>query len=221
MPNKIITKRKYIRKHKFNKKYNGQYTIREKANRIKYITLAIFLFLVFGVCQYTIAITNDIKFDGDVVKIENSITAFDDIDTATHVNTLPKEVNSNEPSLGKDKTVKEQRKENERQIREIAEEFNFKWIDYLVNLACCEGLLLADTINDKGNTPWYSKDRGLYGINDHWHAEVSDECAKDLRCSTIWTMERINTGFQYEWICDVKIKGNGRYAEKHCYQNYK
>ena len=221
MPNKKITKRKYIRKHKFNKTYNGQYTMREKANRIKYAKLSILVFLVVCVCQYTIATTNSMTIDGDVVKIENSITAFDDIDTTTHVNTLPTEVNSTEPSLGKDKTIKEQRKDNERKIRAIAKEFDFKWENYLVNLACCEGLLLADTINDKGNNPWYSKDRGLYGINDYWHKEVSNECAKDLRCSTIWTMGRINTGFQYEWMCDPLIKGNTNYTNAHCYQIYK
>ena len=214
-------KRKYIRKHKFNKTYNEKYTIREKANRIKNIKLFVLLFLIFGVCQYTLATTNTITFDGDVVKEENVVKTFDEIGTATHVNALPKEVNSNEPSLGKVKTIKERRKENEIQIRMIAREFDFKWENYLVNLACCEGLLLTNTINDKGNIPWYSKDRGLYGINDHWHKEVSDACAKDLRCSTIWTMERINTGFQYEWMCDVKIRGNKNYTNKHCYQIYK
>ena len=103
--------------------------------------------------------------------------------------------------------IETKEQENERKIREIAKEFDFKWENYLVNLACCEGLLKTDTINDKGNSPAGSRDCGLYGINDYWHSEVSDECAFDLRCSTIWTMNHINNGKQHEFICDKRIRG--------------
>ena len=94
----------------------------------------------------------------------------------------------------------------EQQVRDIAKEHNFKWTDYLIRLAKCENRKFDPTvINDKGNTPSYSKDRGIFQINDYWHKEVSDECAHSIRCSTIWTMERINDGYQSEWVCDSLI----------------
>ena len=73
----------------------------------------------------------------------------------------------------------------------------------------------TETENRKGNYPSYSVDRGLYGINNFWHKEVSDECAKDLRCSTEWTIDRINAGYQSEWMCDKKIK-NGYVMDNRC-----
>jgi len=93
------------------------------------------------------------------------------------------------------------------QIRLIADEKGFKWPDYLIRLARCEN----DNFDPKrtnvlGNTPAHSVDRGIFMINDYWHAEVSDECAFDVRCATEWTMERINDGYQSEWMCDAKAK---------------
>ncbi len=38
-------------------------------------------------------------------------------------------------------------------------------------------------IHTAGNTP-PSRDRGLWQINDHWHSEVTDDCAFDPDCST-------------------------------------
>jgi len=99
----------------------------------------------------------------------------------------------------------------EERIRAIAKEQNFKWENYLVNLACCEGLLKTDTINDKGNYPVWSIDRGLYGINNYWHKEVSDEVAYDLRASTLWTINHINNGKQHEFMCDKRIRGKDNF----------
>lgn len=195
-------KRKYARKHKFNKTYKGKYTQRELTSRIKFVRILLICFLAIGIYQYITISTNNIKIDGCVVKANTS--------TAIHVNSHEDAiVLGNDRSSSEVKTVEEQ-------IRQLADEHNFRWPDYLVNLACCEGLLETDTTNDKGNTPSYSIDRGLYGINDFWHSEISDDCAFDLHCSTLWTMKRINEGYQYEWMCDKKIKGNKTYAKIHC-----
>lgn len=101
--------------------------------------------------------------------------------------------------------VETKQQENERKIREIAKEFDFKWTDWLVRLAVCESSLNEKISNSKGNTPVGSIDRGIFQINNYWHSEVSDECAYNLRCSTIWTMQRVNTGYQSEWVCNNKI----------------
>lgn len=93
----------------------------------------------------------------------------------------------------------------EEQIREIAEEYNFKWIDYLIRLAKCESSLDPKAINGKNNKPITSVDRGLFQINDYWHSEVDDNCAYSTICSTKWTMQRINDGYQHEWVCDRYI----------------
>lgn len=95
-------------------------------------------------------------------------------------------------------------------IRRIATETNFQWPDYLVRLANCETAWTLDpfTNNAKGNTPAGSIDRGLFGINDHWHKEVANEQAYNPEWATRWTIERINAGYQHEWSCDPLIKAN-------------
>ena len=93
----------------------------------------------------------------------------------------------------------------EQQIRDIAEHENFEWADYLVRLAMCESRLDPLAINGNGNYPSNSTDRGLFQINNYWHYEVSDACAYNLECSTVWTINRINQGYQSEWVCDRYI----------------
>lgn len=92
-------------------------------------------------------------------------------------------------------------------IEKIAKAKDFKYTDYLVRLAKCEGLLNPTTVNTAGNHP-PSRDRGLYGINDYWHKEVSDEVAFDIKLSTEWTMHMINSGNQGAWVCDKHIRAN-------------
>jgi len=91
------------------------------------------------------------------------------------------------------------------QIRIMAHEKGFKWPDYLVNLAHCESRLDPFSLNGAGNYPASSVDRGVFQINSYWHKEVSSECAFDIECSTIWTMDMINNGNQNQWVCDEYI----------------
>jgi hypothetical protein len=90
----------------------------------------------------------------------------------------------------------------ELQIRAIAKEMNFKWTDYLVKLAYCESRLDPKATNNKGNNPKTSYDRGLFQYNSHWQKVVSDDCAYDVRCSTLKTIELINNGKQHLWACN-------------------
>lgn len=92
----------------------------------------------------------------------------------------------------------------ETQIRDIARRLNFRWPNYLVKLAFCESGLDPLAVNTTGNYPAGSRDLGLYQINDYWH-NVSDDCAFDVVCATEWTINRINAGYQQEWVCNDKI----------------
>lgn len=94
----------------------------------------------------------------------------------------------------------------ELQIRAIADEMDFKWPDYLVRLAYCESRLDPKALNDKGNTPANSYDRGLFQFNSYWQKKVSDDCAYDVRCATETTIKMINAGQQHLWACDDIIK---------------
>lgn len=87
----------------------------------------------------------------------------------------------------------------ESQIRAIATEADFPWIDYLVRLATCESKLDPNALGDSGQS------RGLFQISRIYHPEVTDECAFDTECSTAWTMHRIENGYQHEWTCDRYI----------------
>lgn len=96
----------------------------------------------------------------------------------------------------------------EQTIRRLAKEANFQWPDYLVRLANCESYLNPFETNAKGNVPVGSVDRGVFGINDYWHKEVSDEVAFNLEAATKWTMDWINKGHQNEWMCDPLVRAN-------------
>lgn len=87
-------------------------------------------------------------------------------------------------------------------IRQIAKAEGFKWPDYLVRLAHCESRLDPNAVNDKGNYPKWSKDRGLMQFNSHWQRRVSDECAFDITCATKTAIKMINNGQQHLWACD-------------------
>lgn len=93
----------------------------------------------------------------------------------------------------------------EEQIREIANEHNFQWVDYLVKLAKCESRLDPFALNSNGN---YGIDRGLFQINSKYHKEVNSACAFDIRCSVEWTIKQINEGKQSMWVCDKIIAKN-------------
>jgi len=87
----------------------------------------------------------------------------------------------------------------ETQIRTIANEEDFEWVDYLVRLAKCESKLDPNAIGDSGHS------RGLYQIHNLYHPSVSDEEAFDIEWSTKWTMDMINDGYQHYWTCNRLI----------------
>lgn len=90
-------------------------------------------------------------------------------------------------------------------VQKIAQENNFPWVDYLLRLAHCESRFDPYATNDNGA---YGIDRGVFQINDYFHPEVSDEQAFDIEWATKWTMGRIESGYQHEWVCDEIVKRN-------------
>jgi len=89
-----------------------------------------------------------------------------------------------------------------------AQKANFQWTDYLLRLGQCESGLREFATNSNGNKPEYSKDRGVFMINDYWHKEVSDDIAFNVEKATRWTMDKINKGGQRQWVCDRHVRNN-------------
>ena len=185
-------------KKRHNKTYRKVLTKHNKRLRDKRILMYMLAWFVFTATYAFIDISNNFVISNDGV-----VTA--SIGTVPIV--APEQVESEMalPEQVISAVMIETEKSNEMQIREIACEFGFKWTDWLIRLAKCESDLNEKISNDKGNTPAGSIDRGIFQINDYWHSEVSNECAYDLRCSTIWTMQRVNAGYQSEWVCNNKI----------------
>lgn len=93
----------------------------------------------------------------------------------------------------------------EQQIRAIAKREAFPYVEYAIDLTWCESTHDPNASNTKGNYPPGSIDRGIWQINDYWHPEVSDQCAYDIECSSVWSMNHIVNGHQEEWTCDRLI----------------
>ena len=196
-------KRKYDRKRKYNRTHKGSLTKRQKNINENGAIIAIAVVGILAITYAFMMTSNNITIDGSVAEIESPIQS--------KLERLCVEPQSDGENFGpptispSDVVVREVTAYNagEKGIREIAKEHNFKWTDYLVRLAKCESSLNPKVINDNGI---HGIDRGIFQINNRYHWEVSDECAFDIRCATIWTMGRINNGYQYEWVCDKKIK---------------
>ena len=183
----------YNRKRNYNLTYNGRPTkrrIKNSLNQGKSI-VKVMLVAISIIIAYNIIAANSIYINGAVA--DNKATSFVEPSAERVVNQPP-------PARTVDKTV-------EQQIRDIAREHNFKWEDYLVRLAKCENIgLNPKAINNKGNIPYRSIDRGIFQINNYWHKEISDECAFSVKCSTEFAIRMINAGRQSEWMCDKYAK---------------
>lgn len=107
-----------------------------------------------------------------------------------------------EPVKAQTETDLKQTETVEDMIHRLADEVNFQWPDYLVRLAKCESGLNPLVKNERNNYPINSTDRGLFQINNYWHYEISDAEAFDAEFAINWTMERINAGYQNEWVCN-------------------
>ena len=182
--------RTYKRKHKHNKIYRGSLTKRQKDIKNineKRISVLLVIWFIYATIQTVAGMSNNFVISGGVISQEVSKQANQQL--VGEALDLPV---SSPQGVG-----------TEQQIRNIAKEHNFKWTDYLIRLAKCENRTLdPEAINDKGNTPIGSVDRGIFQINDYWHSEISDECAFSVKCSTEFAIEMINAGRQNEWVCN-------------------
>jgi len=64
----------------------------------------------------------------------------------------------------------------------------------LIRLAFLESSLNPDAVGDG-----FYNSRGLYQISEHYHPQVSDECAFDPVCSTQWTVRQLKAGNGHWW----------------------
>ena len=181
-----------------NRTYKGKLTKMRQTKQNKEILVAMVFVISFTLIQMFSNTTNDIKIDDTMASAEVIAIAESEAgDVAIKANTSPAELPPYE-------TLSFVSKMNpvESEIREIAREHNFQWTDYLIRLAMCESSLNPNATNDNGI---YGVDRGIFQINSRYHWEVSDECAFDIKCATEWTINRVNDGYQKEWVCNSKI----------------
>ncbi len=82
-------------------------------------------------------------------------------------------------------------------IVKVAKEKGFENVEGLLNLAHCESRFTPTAFNPTNN----SNDRGIYQISKRWHPEVSDDVAYSPKKATEWTIERLEAGYGYEWMC--------------------
>ena len=68
-------------------------------------------------------------------------------------------------------------------------------------LSECENKKWDTDAKYKNNDKHRSIDRGLFMINDYWHAEVSNECAYNLECSTKEAIRIVKEKTWKEWVC--------------------
>ncbi|MCX6740188.1 MAG: transglycosylase SLT domain-containing protein [Candidatus Parcubacteria bacterium] len=89
-------------------------------------------------------------------------------------------------------------------ITKISEEENFKNPGLVIAIARAES-----RFNPKIRGESDKRDRGLYQINSHFNAEVTDECAFDPECATRWTIKELEAGHAWKW--NASKSGWGRY----------
>lgn len=185
--------------------HKGKLTKYQRSKQNKQILIVMVFFTSFTLTQAFFGITDDIIIDASLAS-ENgagvSAIANNGAGDVADIkaNTSPAELTPYEETLSYEEKINPV----EEEIRRIAKEHNFKWADYLVRLAECESSLNPNAVNDNGK---YGKDWGLFQWNDYYNPEMKD-CAMDIECSTIATMNAINAGKQSWWACDKIIKKN-------------
>lgn len=84
-----------------------------------------------------------------------------------------------------------------------------KAIELLTGEGCSENKTLnPNAVNDNRTWGGVGRDRGYWQINDVYHPSVSDECAKDVKCSTDYAfrMYKNDNNSFHRWTCG-RVKG--------------
>ena len=77
-------------------------------------------------------------------------------------------------------------------------------VDLALKLVDCESKFNPSRINYRHNSP-PSVDRGLWQMNSHWQARVSDGCSFDPVCSTKEAITMLKAGKAHLWSCYALI----------------
>jgi hypothetical protein len=79
-------------------------------------------------------------------------------------------------------------------IKGVASQEGYANVNLVIGIAKAESRLNPDIRGEQDK-----RDRGLYQINSHFNAGVSDECAFDPVCSTRWTINELKAGHAWKW----------------------
>lgn len=75
-------------------------------------------------------------------------------------------------------------------------------IELALDIVDCESRFDPKARNNKGNTPSYSTDLGLWQYNDYWQRNnLTQECMLDVECSTKQAIKDLKNGKAHQWAC--------------------
>lgn len=92
-------------------------------------------------------------------------------------------------------------------IRLEAQKQGYDDVELALDIADCESLFDPNARNNKGNTPSYSTDWGLWQYNDYWQRNnLTKECMLDVECSTRQAIKDLKAGKAHQWSCYRKVR---------------
>lgn len=92
-------------------------------------------------------------------------------------------------------------------IRLEAQKQGYDDIEFALDIADCESRFDPNARNNKGNTPSYSTDLGLWQYNDYWQRNnLTKECMLDAECSTKQAIKDLKAGKARQWVCARKVR---------------
>ena len=92
-------------------------------------------------------------------------------------------------------------------IKEVALQEGYADVNLVIGIATAESRLNPGIRGEQDK-----RDRGLFQINSHFNAAVTDECAFDPVCATRWTIGELKAGHAWKWNAS-RYKW-GKYAYK-------
>ncbi len=87
-------------------------------------------------------------------------------------------------------------------VRQEARAQGYDDVGLALDIIDCESVWNPKATNNRGNTPSYSTDLGLWQYNDYWQRKnLSKECMLDVECSTRQAIKDLRAGKAHQWAC--------------------
>ena len=104
-------------------------------------------------------------------------------------------------------TRKSSNPEIEAIIRAEAKAQGYADVELAIDIVDCESVWNPKATNNRGNTPSYSTDLGLWQYNDYWQRKnITKECMLDVACSTKQAIKDLKAGKAHQWSCYHKVR---------------